>query len=327
MFFVYLYYYLIYSLGKSNYTIVSVFFKLINISIIIVLVVLAFIFILELLNIDYVSLLKNMNYFNKADVDREKEYEKIVTMLLYMFSLYLIAVYMYSVYIIRFSITASEYNIMANVDSQDENAVPYINNIMARKYNSNITSSFNFMFSKADRDWANKTTGTSAAKAPGVPSTHGVPSVPGTRDTPSVPGTRDVPGVPDSGALASAIAVVPSTALGALVSGAIGTSAPVDTSALFSDARGARGTGDTFGDGTGADSVRDFGIGALSALGTDRTLTNITRTANLEGFLSRGDDLPPWGSENTEGQLDKVLRELRDKKTQEVADSYRGLLK
>lgn len=195
MFFVYLYYYLIYSLGKSNYTIVSVFFKLINISIIIVLVVLAFIFILELLNIDYVSLLKNMNYFNKADVDREKEDEKIVTMLLYMFSLYLIAVYMYSVYIIRFSITASEYNILANVDSQDENAVPYINNIMARKYNSNITSSFNFMFSKDVRDWANKITGTSDAKAPGVPGTHGVP---------------------DSGALASAIAGVPSTALGAL---------------------------------------------------------------------------------------------------------------
>lgn len=174
MFFVYLYYYLIYSLGKSNYTIVSVFFKLINISIIIVLVVLAFIFILELLNIDYVSLLKNMNYFNKADVDREKEDEKIVTMLLYMFSLYLIAVYMYSVYIIRFSITASEYNIMANVDSQDENAVPYINNIMASKYNSNITSSFNFMFSKANREWASgivdkpKIAVTASADAPTV---------------------------------------------------------------------------------------------------------------------------------------------------------------
>lgn len=232
MFFVYLYYYLIYSLGKSNYTIVSVFFKLINISIIIVLVVLAFIFILELLNIDYVSLLKNMNYFNKADVDREKEDEKIVTMLLYMFSLYLIAVYMYSVYIIRFSITASEYNIMANVDSQDENAVPYINNIMARKYNSNITSSFNFMFSKADRDWAKKITGTSDAKAPGVPSTRDTPGVPSTRDVPSVPGTRDTPGVPgvpsvpgvaDSGALASAIAVVPSTALGTALGTSLGT--------------------------------------------------------------------------------------------------------
>ena len=306
MFFTYCYYYLIYSLGKSNYTIVSVFFKLINISIIIVLVVLAFIFILELLNIDYVSLLKNMNYFNKADVDREKEYEKIVTMLLYMFSLYLIAVYMYSVYIIRFSITASEYNIMANVDSQDENAVPYINNIMARKYNSNITSSFNFMFSKADRDWANKITGTSAVKAPGVP---GVPGVPDSGALASaiavVPSTRDVPGVPDSGALASAIAVVPSTALGTALGTSLGelasTSAPVDTSALFSDARG------TFGDGTGA----------FSARGTD----------NPSGFLSRGDDLPPWGSENTERQLDKMIKEQKDKNTQKVADSYLGILK
>jgi len=150
--FAYIYYYLIYSLSKSNYTIVSVFFKLINIAVMIVLMVIAFIFILELLNIDYVALLKNMNYFNNANgnVDRDSEDERISTLLLYVVSLYLIGIYMYCVYIIRISITDVEYNILANVDADANSSLDYINNLLLQKYIDNITSSFNFVYSTAE---------------------------------------------------------------------------------------------------------------------------------------------------------------------------------
>ena len=300
--FAFVYYYLIYNWGKTSYTIVSVFFKLINISILIVLTVIAFILILELLNMDYVSLLKKMNYLNNTDRgDVAIEDGKMLNLILYLVSLYLIGVYMYCIYIIRVSINEDEYNILGNVDSQSETAVRYIDVLLLRKYISNITSSFNFMFTTNEIDWA-----------VGIV---GKPPVATSADAPAVAdATGDIGATFGDGtgvdAVVGAMPVTPVVATGALVSGALGTGAmpgtPVvatsDVSALLSDAfstgaPSARGTGAvralasgaTFSDGTGVgtgngtDAVRALFSGALGTEGR-RAATN----DGLSGFLSRG---------------------------------------
>jgi hypothetical protein len=276
--FAFVYYYLIYNWGKTSYTIVSVFFKILNISILIVLTVIAFILILELLNMDYVSLLKKMNYLNNTDRgDVEIEDGKMLNLIKYVVSLYLIGVYMYCIYIIRFSINEDEYNILGNVDTPGEIGVRYIDTLLLKKYIKNITSSFNFMFTTDEMKWAVSIVGkptmavTASAGAPGAVAgvTGAVAGAPGA----SAGVTGAVTGVA-TGAVAGVTGAVADVATGAVagVTGAVAgvTGAVADGDVATNTRAGIDALGalsDRVGDGTGADAVSVLADTASRQLG------------------------------------------------------------
>jgi len=283
--FAFVYYYLIYNWGKTSYTIVSVFFKLLNISILIVLTVIAFILILELLNMDYVSLLKKMNYLDNTDRgDVKIEDGKMLNLIKYVVSLYLIGVYMYCIYIIRFSINEDEYNILGNVDTPGEIGVRYIDTLLLKKYIKNITSSFNFMFTTDEMKWAVSIVGkptmavTASAGAPGA----------------------GVTGVTGAGAgVTDASAVAPGASAG--VTGVGDGDVATDTRVGI-DALGALGAfSDRVGDGTGDDTVRVLTDTASRQLGKFKISPWQSGDATVEDMLGdirsspRGRRLPLRG--------------------------------
>ena len=314
--FAFVYYYLIYNWGKTSYTIVSVFFKLLNISILIVLTVIAFILILELLNMDYVSLLKKMNYLNNTDRgDVEIEDGKMLNLIKYVVSLYLIGVYMYCIYIIRFSINEDEYNILGNVDTPGEIGVRYIDTLLLKKYIKNITSSFNFMFDFNEIKWAVSIVGmptmavTASAGAPGAPGASAVATDSGAVTGASAPGASAVAGV--TGAVAGVTGAVATDtrvgndALGAL-SDRVGNDALGALSALSdrvgNDALGALSAlGDRVGDGTGSDTVRVI-ADTVSRQPASRQLGNATVKEMLENFRTSPPSSPRGRGLSLRGQ-------------------------
>lgn len=133
-FFSYIYYYLLCRYSMSNYTIVSLFFKIINVIIIISLISYTIHMILNILNINYCLL---SNDPTNGGVCDNSEY-----VYWYLVQLYLIAIYMYSMYLMRYGRTELEYDILVNVDTEPSDRTRYIDLILLERYLTNIDSMF-----------------------------------------------------------------------------------------------------------------------------------------------------------------------------------------
>ena len=103
---------------RSKYSFLSLIYKIFNIIIIIFLISYLFTAFIELLNIDYIKLLKNIKYSNFTVSDASSE-EKIsyINIPYYILIIYLILIYIYSTYIIKYSLEESKFDIIANIDS------------------------------------------------------------------------------------------------------------------------------------------------------------------------------------------------------------------
>ena len=130
----YIYYYLLCRYSQSNYTIVSLFFKIINVIIIISLVSYTINMILNILNINYCLL---SNDPTNGGVCDNSEY-----VYWYLVQLYLIVIYMYSMYLMRYGRTELEYDILVNVDTESSDRTRYIDLILIERYLTNIDAMF-----------------------------------------------------------------------------------------------------------------------------------------------------------------------------------------
>ena len=130
----YFYYYLLCRYSQSNYTIVSLFFKIINVIIIISLVSYTINMILNILNINYCLL---SNDPTNGGVCDNSEY-----VYWYLVQLYLIVIYMYSMYLMRYGRTELEYDILVNVDTESSDRTHYIDLILIERYLTNIDAMF-----------------------------------------------------------------------------------------------------------------------------------------------------------------------------------------
>jgi hypothetical protein len=128
-----LYYYLLCRYSKSNYTVVSLFFKIINVVIIFSVLSYAVNTLFNLLNINY-CLLSNEN--NGEDCDNSQY------IYWYMVQLYLIAIYVYSMYLMRYGRTDVEYDIITNPDVTPEDSEQYRHLLLVENYLTYIVSMF-----------------------------------------------------------------------------------------------------------------------------------------------------------------------------------------
>ena len=135
--FSYLYYYVICRYSNSSYTIISLFFKIINIIIIVSLLSYSMNTILNLLNISYCQA-SNDNTGNTS----EENCGDSANMYYYMVYLYLIAIYMYSMYLMRYGRTDTEYDLLVNVDVEYQHSIDYIRLLLVEKYLTNIIAMF-----------------------------------------------------------------------------------------------------------------------------------------------------------------------------------------
>ena len=135
--FSYLYYYVICRYSNSSYTIISLFFKIINIVIIVSLLSYSMNTILNLLNLSYCQA-SNDNTGNTS----EENCGDSANMYYYMVYLYLIAIYIYSMYLMRYGRTDTEYDLLVNVDVEYQHSVDYIRLLLVEKYLTNIIAMF-----------------------------------------------------------------------------------------------------------------------------------------------------------------------------------------
>ena len=131
--FSYLYYYVICRYSNSSYTIISMFFKIINIVIIVSLLSYSMNTILNLLNISYCQASNDAGEENCGDS---------ANIYYYMVYLYLIAIYLYSMYLMRYGRTDTEYDLLVNVDVEYQHSVDYIRLLLVEKYLTNIIAMF-----------------------------------------------------------------------------------------------------------------------------------------------------------------------------------------
>jgi hypothetical protein len=150
----YVYYYLLCRYSASNYTIISLFFKIINIILIISLVSYVINTVLNLLNINY-CMLSNEN--GGEDCDSKYVYW-------YMVYLYLIAIYVYSMYLMRYGRTDIEYDVLVNADAAPEHSKQYIHLLLLERYLTNIKAMFD-VYSGAELSKAVAETAKSAKAA------------------------------------------------------------------------------------------------------------------------------------------------------------------
>ena len=153
----YVYYYLLCRYSASNYTIISLFFKIINIIIIIALVSYVINTVLNLLNINY-CMLSNEN--GGEDCNSKYVYW-------YLVYLYLIAIYAYSMYLMRYGRTDIEYDVLVNPDRTPEHSKQYIHLLLLERYLTNIKAMFD-VYSGAELSKA-VAEAAKVAKAPKAP--------------------------------------------------------------------------------------------------------------------------------------------------------------
>ena len=86
---------------------------------------------IELLNIDYLTLLKNINYSNFTVANASSEDNiSYINIPYYILIIYLILIYMYSIYIIKYSLEDSQFDIIANIDSEDTISSEFIDYLL-----------------------------------------------------------------------------------------------------------------------------------------------------------------------------------------------------
>lgn len=154
-FFSYVYYYLLCRYSASNYTVISLFFKIINIVIIVSLFSYMVNTVLNLLNINY-CMLSNENGGGDCD--------NVQYVYWYMVQLYLIAIYAYSMYLMRYGRLDIEYDILVNPDATPEYSKQYIHLLLLEKYLKNIKAMFD-VYSTEELDSAKTATEKAAKEA------------------------------------------------------------------------------------------------------------------------------------------------------------------
>jgi hypothetical protein len=108
-----------------------------------------------LLNMNLFGMLSKMN-FNGGTIIDENDWEKHKAFYNYMLHLYLIGIYVYSIYITRYSLTDKEFDILTNVDAQEEHSTKHLNNLLLQNYIGNMRTAFDAVYSGDELDKATK---------------------------------------------------------------------------------------------------------------------------------------------------------------------------
>jgi len=130
--------------NSNSYTIGSIITNIFNILLIIFAFGMLYYALMELLNVDYISLLNKIE-FNKLPTEwfsDEGDTVAFQNMIIYFFLTYLLSIFFYSIYIVRYSLSADQYDIIGNRDADYKISTKYINYILLKTYNERLLSKF-----------------------------------------------------------------------------------------------------------------------------------------------------------------------------------------
>ena len=128
-------FYIFVSYFRSNNSIISLLYKIFNVLFILYLLSYLYSAFIELLNIDYIKLLTNINYSNftvkDSSSDEKTSYSYIPY---YILIIYLILIYIYSTYIIKYSLSDSQFDIIANIDADSTISLSFVDYLLLLRY-------------------------------------------------------------------------------------------------------------------------------------------------------------------------------------------------
>ena len=127
---------------RSKYSIISLIFKIFNILIILGLLIYLYNILMDLLNIDYIYLLEKMKFTMSTNDDTET-YVKIYLNMLYMFFVY---IYIYSAYIIKYSLSDSQFDIIANTDADKTISGNFVDYLLLSKFIDDMISKYTSIY-------------------------------------------------------------------------------------------------------------------------------------------------------------------------------------
>ena len=142
--------------NSNSYTIGSIITNIFNILLIIFAFGMLYYALMELLNVDYISLLNKIE-FNKLPTEwfsDEGDTVAFQNMIIYFFLTYLLSIFFYSIYIVRYSLSADQYDIIGNRDADYKISTKYINYILLKTYNERLLSKFVNIYPELNDDGA-----------------------------------------------------------------------------------------------------------------------------------------------------------------------------
>jgi hypothetical protein len=131
---------------RSKNSFFSLTFKIFNIMIIIGLLIYLYNIIMDLLNIDYIYLVEKMN-FSIPNNDSET-YIKIFFNILYIYFIY---TYIYSAYIVKYSLSDSQFDIIANIDADKTISGNFVDYLLLSKYADDFISNYSSTYPELNK--------------------------------------------------------------------------------------------------------------------------------------------------------------------------------
>ena len=133
------YYCLLFCKNSNSYSFSSIIANILNILLIMFAFGMLYYAVMELLNIDYISLLQkidisqisNNSLYSDAD---QSESDAFKYMFMYIIIVYILSIFFYSIYIVRYSLTAYEYDIIGNKDADYKISIQFVDYILIKTY-------------------------------------------------------------------------------------------------------------------------------------------------------------------------------------------------
>jgi hypothetical protein len=152
------YYCLLFCKNSNSYSFSSIIANILNILLIMFAFGMLYYAVMELLNIDYISLLQKIDttqlpdsLYSDAD---QSESDAFKYMFMYIIIVYILSIFFYSIYIVRYSLSAHEYDIIGNKDADYKISIQFVDYILIKTYieglMSKYTKIYSHLFDKSD---------------------------------------------------------------------------------------------------------------------------------------------------------------------------------
>jgi len=152
------YYCLLFCKNSNSYSFSSIIANILNILLIMFAFGMLYYAVIELLNIDYISLLQKIDttqlpnsLYSDAD---QSESDAFKYMFMYIIIVYILSIFFYSIYIVRYSLSAHEYDIIGNKDADYKISIQFVDYILIKTYieglMSKYTKIYSHLFDKSD---------------------------------------------------------------------------------------------------------------------------------------------------------------------------------
>ncbi len=146
------YYCLLFCKNSNSYSFSSIIANILNILLIMFAFGMLYYAVMELLNIDYISLLQKIDttqlpdsLYSDAD---QSESDAFKYMFMYIIIVYILSIFFYSIYIVRYSLSAQEYDIIGNKDADYKISIQFVDYILIKTYIEGLMLKYTKIYSE-----------------------------------------------------------------------------------------------------------------------------------------------------------------------------------